>query len=107
MSGLRTIDVSVPHTLGVATAWGRVIRWLSSNTNTPGIKPLKTDINHARHRIELSVEAYDYIVSATVTVTDSRVDVISSAIDGMFPLVVAGAGIAETRITSQLTEALR
>ena len=108
MPGLRTIDVTVPHTLGVATAWERVLRWLTSGGNADAnIKPRQVSLDYSAHRITLTVEAYGYVVDAKVSVSDSHVDVTSEGVDGIFPLVVGGIGIAETRITSQLTEALR
>ncbi|MGH9932128.1 MAG: hypothetical protein ACREA9_23240 [Pyrinomonadaceae bacterium] len=107
----RTIDVSVHHTLGVATAWDRVLRWLNDNNGRdPNVKELKSNFDHAAHRAYLELNAYGYLVKPTITVTDSLVAVTSAEIDcGFFETIGVGIGtsVAEHRITKEFTEMLR
>lgn len=103
---LRTLDISVPHSRSIDTAWNLVITWLANN-KTDGVKPLATNFDHANHRATLVLDAWGTRVDATVTVTASHVDVSSETIDGFFLVVAIGTETAESRISSQLTELLR
>jgi|SRR6185503_1417839 len=116
----RTIDVSVPHTLPQATAWERVLRWLTdsksqeaehANTKERGsIVPGITNFDHRNHRVYLELDAYGKIVKAKIDVTPNVVELHSEPIDGSWVEMVLIKGsilFSESRICSQLVEALK
>ncbi len=104
----QSINFTVMHGLTQSMAFGRVVRYLSSQNN-PNVTPLKTDIDNQAFtiaaKIKLTVLGHEETHTLTFAVQPGQVHVTSDVADSM--IEAAEMLVEQGRIQSQLIEALK
>jgi hypothetical protein len=77
---LRKLDITIPHKLGQAVAFERMLAWLQSQgtKHNPRVTVKSLTVDYGTHSIVLVIVAYEYPVTATISVEADSVHVLSS-----------------------------
>ena len=104
----RSVNVVVPHTLGIAVAKDRVLTMLRDHQHDdPHIVSGDFAWNESEHRFTTQLTAYGAGVLASARISDTLVHVTTDEIAGFWLVVVIGVVRANTVLASMLTEALK
>jgi hypothetical protein len=70
------LHITVPHSLPPEQAMRKLLAWLQSQDGkTPHVKSLSTVVDNVAKTITLRLDVYGYLVTATISVSASQVEV--------------------------------